>query len=915
MANQRPDPDALLARVQAAEARQARGKLKIFFGMAPGVGKTYAMLEAGRKLAKEGADVVVGYVEPHARPDTLALVLGLDVLPRREIEYRGAKVQEFDLEGALVRHPRIILVDELAHSNAPGLTHVKRWQDVEDLLGAGIDVFTTVNVQHLQSLNDLVAQITGSVQRETVPDAVFDSADEIELVDLAPDDLIDRLREGKVYLPQLAERAIQHFFRKGNLIALRELALRRTAERVGAQMEEFQASNIVAGRPAVTERLLVCVGASPHSARLVRATKRMATSLRAPWIVCHVETPVVKQLPPEDRDRLAETLQLAEELGAERVTLSGTNMADEVLHYARERNVSKIVVGKPQSPRWREWLRGSYIYELTRKCGDIDIYVITGDDAPLPRRSKAPALPALLFGRYALALLVLAACTAIAFLIQPQAQTATLVMLYLIGVVVSSIWLGQGPSIATSVLGVLTFDYCFVPPYYSFAVADTEYLFTCLVLLATGLVISNLTARVRFQAISARQREQRMAALYALSRDLVNATSMTDLVAATQRHVPDAWGGDICLGLPTDATRERSPLKLHAPPEAVRHFDDNNLAVAQWAYEHNQIAGFGTDTLPSAAAVFVPLKTAQTCLGVLGLRPTDKTLPTHEQLRMLEALASQVALAVERVRASEEARGWLVQVESERLRNALLSSVSHDLRTPLAVISGAADSLLEVLSKNEQPAAGEKEALAVRRELLETIVNEGTRLAWLVDNLLSATRLESGAAELHKEWHVLEDVVGSAIQHAGKRLAEHSLSVHLPADLPLIELDSALIEQVLTNLLDNAARYSPAGAPITITARAEADRTIVEVSDHGVGLAAGEAERVFDKFYRGAHSRASARGAGLGLFVCRAIIEAHGGHIWATNRAGSGATFSFDLPRSGQPPSVPAEQEEARAAK
>jgi len=915
MANERPDPDALLARVQADEARQARGKLKIFFGMAPGVGKTYAMLEAGRKLAKEGADVVVGYVEPHARPDTLALVLGLDVLPRREVEYRGAKVQEFDLEAALARRPRIILVDELAHSNAPGMTHVKRWQDIEDLLAAGIDVFTTINVQHLQSLNDLVTQITGSVQRETVPDAIFDSADEIELVDLAPDDLIDRLREGKVYLPHLAERAIQHFFRKGNLIALRELALRRTAERVGAQMEEFQAANIVAGRPAVTERLLVCVGASPHSARLVRATKRMATSLRAPWIVVHVETPLAKELTPEDRDRLAETLGLAEELGAERVTLTGTNMADEVLHYARERNVSKIVVGKPQQPRWREWLRGSYIYELTRKCGDIDIYVITGDDSPPPRRPKAAALPVSFFGRYAMSLLVVAVCTAFAFLSQAHAQPATLVMFYLIGVVISSIWLGQGPSIATSILGVLTFDYCFVPPYYSFAVADTEYLFTCVVLLATGLVISNLTARVRFQAASARQRELRMAALYALSRDLVNATSMTDLVAATQRHVPDAWGGDICLGLPSDPARERSPLKLHAPPEAAKQFDDNNLAVAQWAYEHSQIAGFGTDTLPSAAAVFVPLNTAQTCLGVLGLRPTDKTLPTHEQLRMLEALASQVALAVERVRASEEARGWLVQVESERLRNALLSSVSHDLRTPLAVISGAADSLLDVLSTSDGPSTNGRGDRAVRRELLETIVNEGTRLAWLVDNLLSASRLESGDAELHKEWHVVEDLVGSAIQHAGKRLAQHSLSVHLPADLPLVQLDSALIEQVLTNLLDNAARYSAPGAQITITARAEPDRVIVEVADRGVGLAPGEAERVFDKFYRGVNARASARGAGLGLFICRTIIEAHGGRIWATSRANAGATFSFSLPRAEQPPSVPSESDETRAGK
>ncbi|MBI2824420.1 MAG: sensor histidine kinase KdpD [Planctomycetia bacterium] len=897
MNDDRPDPDALLARVQAEEAREARGKLKIFFGMAPGVGKTYAMLEAGRKLAKEGADVVVGYVEPHVRPETQALVMGLDILPRREVDYRGAKLLDFDLDAALARHPQVVLVDELAHTNAPGLTHAKRWQDVEELLAAGIDVFTTLNVQHLESLNDVVAQITGTVQRETVPDSIFEAADEIELVDLAPDDLIERLREGKVYVPQLAERAIDNFFRKGNLIALRELALRRSAERVGAQMEEFLEANVAQRSPA-TERLLVCVGPSPHSARLVRAAKRMATSLRAPWIVLHVETPAARRTSADDQERLAETLQLAEELGAETATVAGTSFADEVLHYARSRNVSKIVIGKPQQPRWREWLRGSYVNELARKCGDIDLYVITGEETAAPSRRSAPAaIPAAVLWRYALAIFVVAVCTAIGFLAVPPMQLASLIMLYLVGVVVCSIWLGHGPSILASVLGVAIFDFCFVPPYYTFAVANTEYLFTFAVMLATGLVISNLTARVRFQAESARQRERRTAALYAVNRELVNATTVTDLVAAAQRHVPEAFGGDVCLGLPVDPTQPRSKIQLLASASAAEPFDEHNQAVAQWAYEHGQIAGFGTDTLPSANAVFVPLKTAQTCLGVLGLRPVERQrLPTREQLRMLSAWATQLALAVERVRATEEARRSLVQVEAERLRNALLSAVSHDLRTPLAAITGASSTLAE---GREQLDAG------TRQELAESIYDEAERLNRLVANLLDMTRLAAGALTVHKAWQPLEEVVGTVLQRLDRRMQGRTVVARLPADLPLVPIDELLIQQVLVNLLENALKFSPPDEPIDLTAAARGSDVVVEVADRGRGLMPGDEQRIFEQFYQS--EKAGRRtGSGLGLTICRGIVELHGGRIWAENRPGGGAVFRFTIPASGSPPVVTA---------
>jgi two-component system sensor histidine kinase KdpD len=900
MTDDRPDPDALLAHVQAEEAKQTRGKLKIFFGAAPGVGKTYAMLEAGRKEGKAGADVVVGYIEPHVRPDTQALILGLDLLPRRQVEYRGATLLEFDLEAALARRPQLLIVDELAHTNAPGMTHTKRWQDVEEILTAGINVYTTLNVQHLESLNDVVAQITGVTVRETIPDSVFEAADEVELVDLAPDDLLERLREGKVYIPHQAERAIENFFRKGNLIALRELALRRTAERVSAQVEDYRRTHAIRETWPVGERLLVCVGPSPMSSRLVRATRRIAASLKAPWLAVHVETPGDLRMTQTDRNRLAQNMRLAEQLGAETVTLGGSSLVEEVVAYARSRNVTKIIVGKSLQPRWKELLLGSFVYDLTRRCGDIDVYVISGDaeesTAPAERRPPPPRP-----GGYLWALGIVVLCTGVGWLMFNQrVALVNIVMVYLLGVVAVSLWLGQGPSILASFLSVAAFDFFFVPPLLTFAVEDTQYLLTFAVMLVTGLTISTLTARVRLQAEAARRREHRTAALYLLSRDLAAVESVAEIVQAVVRHASSAFDAQVAVLLPDGSKRlEVYPVLAggFAPAEKDR-------GVAQWAYDHGQKAGQGTSTLPGADAHYLPLAVSGAAVGVLGVRTTgsDRHLEPDQE-HLLEAFAGQAAVALERAKLSSESEQVRLQVERERLRNSLLSAVSHDLRTPLAAIAGASSTLLDGGSSLDPNS---------RQELLQSISDEVESLNQLVGNLLDMTRLEAGALTVHREWHSLEEIVGVVLNRLGPHLAGRPVTTRLPPDLPLVFVDATLLQQVLINLLENAHRYSPPGAAIDIAASVTGKALTVEVADHGPGLAPGDEERVFEKFYRTAqhHTRS---GVGLGLSICRGIVELHGGRIWAENQNG-GAVFRFSLPLEGRPPEVRVEEEHPQRA-
>ena len=902
MGDARPDPDALLARLQAEEAKRRRGKLKVFFGAAPGVGKTYSMLEAGRKLARDGADVVVGYVEPHSRPETQALVLGLDVLPRQQVAYRGAKLWEFSLDAALARRPQLILVDELAHTNAPGLTHAKRWQDVMQLLDAGIDVYTTLNVQHLESLNDVVAQITGVVVRETVPDSVFEQADEVELVDLAPDDLLERLREGKVYVPREAERAMENFFAKGNLIALRELALRRTAERVGAQMEDYREAHAVAGTWPARERLLVCVGPSPFAARLVRATRRMAVGLKAPWVAVHVETPAEANRSEADRERLAQTFQLAEQLDGETAALSGHDLADELIHYARSRNVTKIIVGKPNRPRWREWFGGSLVYELTRKCGDIDVYVISGDPERTEPSAVRPAAPHTAPRAYLWALLVVAVCTGIGGLLSQYLyfQPTNLVMLYLLGVVAIAWRWGRGPSILASVLSVAAFDFFFIAPQLTFAVQDTQYLWTFAVMLVTAFVISTLTARVKFQAESARGRERRTASLYAASRQLAATQSRDQIARAAVPHIAEAVDARVVVLLP-DNDRRLVPLGADIGGFVPGPHDE---AVANWVLQHGQTAGRGTATLPGAVGVYLPLTASHGVVGVLGIVPNEaKGSLGRDQLHLLQTFAGLVGLALERADLAREAERIRLQMETERLRSSLLSAVSHDLRTPLSVITGAASTLLE----GDAPLDPQ-----VRRELLVSVLEEAERLNRLVANLLDMTRLEAGALEVRKEWQSLEEIVGAALGRLSRQLKDHPVAARIQPDLPLVPMDDLLIQQVLVNLLENAVKYAPAGTPIEVRASAEEGFLGVEVADRGPGLPPADVERVFEKFYRTSDSTGRP-GAGLGLAICRGIVELHGGKIHAQNRGDGGAVFRFTLPLAASPPTVPSPQPAGQA--
>jgi two-component system sensor histidine kinase KdpD len=904
MNDQRPDPDALLEKVQRAENRRHRGRLKIFFGASAGVGKTFGMLLAAHERLAEGLDVVAGYVETHQRAETEQLLQGLEVLPLRLVEYRDAQLREFDLDAALKRHPALILVDELAHTNAPGSRHPKRWQDVEELLDAGIDVYTAVNVQHIESLNDVVSQITGIPVWETVPDAVLAEANEIELIDLPPDELLLRLKEGKVYLPQQAERAAQNFFRKGNLIALRELALRRTADRVDAQMRDYREDHAIRDVWQVKERLLVCIGPDGNAENLVRASYRLAQLLKAEWIVVYIETAKLQRLSRAQRDAILRTMKLAEELGAETVTLSGHRLANEVISYARTRNATRIILGKPTLSGWKRWLLGSLVDTIIRQASDIDIHVVGKESNfmsqvganPYFSRSRlylglASEESGTLFKLregYLWAIAATAICTAICWLMLGRFDLANLIMVYLLGVVVVAARYGHGPSVLSSFMSVILFDFFFVPPRFSFAVSDTQYLITFAVMLLVALVISNMTANTHHQARIAGHRERRIASLYAMSRELAATRGEGNIVRIAVKHVAEVFEAQAVVLLPN----ETGILTYPKDEGTAQSCHGSDLSVAQWVLDHGHMAGQGTDTLPGGEVVYLPLKAASGIIGVLALLPLNpERIALPEQQRLLETFTSQIALALERVKLAVEAQNVQMKMEAEQLRNSLLSAISHDLRTPLAAIVGSSSSLVR---------DGNRLSNEARQELGQTIYDEAIRMAGLANNLLDMARLESGAVVLNRQWQPLEEVVGGALAGLTSRMVNHPVTIRLPHDLPLVEIDSMLIERVFSNLLENAVKYSAPGTPIEISATSSQTELVVTVSDWGDGIPAGEEQRIFEKFYRVA-SEGNQGGAGLGLSICRAIIEAHGGWIWADNLASGGAAFHFALPLSEAP--------------
>ncbi len=898
MAEERPDPEALLKRAREEEAQQHRGKLKIFFGATAGVGKTYAMLQAAHEQQEDGVDVLVGWVETHGRAETDALLKGLKILPPRTVDHRGATLREFDLDAALARRSALILMDEWAHTNASGSRHPKRWQDIEELLAAGINVYTTVNVQHLECLNDVVTQITGVRVRETIPDSAFDRADDVELIDLPPDDLLQRLKDGKVYVPEQVQQAIQNFFRKGNLIALREMALRRTADRVDQQMEVYRRDHAVVRTWPAGETIMVCVNIKPRGARLVRAARTMAAELHGKWIAVYVQTSRHLRLPDSERSGVIETLRLAEQLGAETVTLTGDAVSQELLAYARSRNVTKIIVGKPIRPRWSEWLFGSVVDELVRNSGDIDINVITGE------AGEGRPLLATTFqrtsdwGAYGRGVSVVIACTAVSWLMFPYFGVANLIMVYLLGVaVVASRW-GRGPSVLASVLSVAIFDFFFIPPYFSFAVSDIQYTWTFAVMLVVALLISGLAARGRRQVQATRQHLRRTAALYAMSRDLATQRGVDKLAAVAAQHIREVFDSQVAVFLPDQTGR----VTLQRSGGLFFELDPKEAGVAQWVFDHKQPAGLGTDTLPGASALYLPLTGSRGPTGVIAVRSAQPVrLLDPEQFHLLETFSNQTALAIERARLAEETQQVHVQVETERMRSAILSSVSHDLRTPLATITGAASSLLE---------GGRQLGASAQQELARAIYEEARRLDRLLRNLLDITRLEAGAMQLQKEWHHLEEIVGSALTRLEQRLGDRKIRTDFPPDLPLLRLDGVLMEQVVINLLENALKYAPPRSMIELSASKADGAVVFEITDRGPGLQPGDEQRVFEKFYRADSAREG--GVGLGLTICRGIVEAHGGRIWAENRPGGGALFRFTLPVEAHQPGT--EPETARSA-
>ncbi|WP_144108335.1 DUF4118 domain-containing protein [Paraburkholderia sp. BCC1886] len=935
----RPDPDELLDKLQRDEAKRQRGALKIFFGASAGVGKTYAMLQAARRRIDEGVDVLVGVAETHGRSETAALLEGLAVLPLAQLVYRGRELGEFDLDAALARRPQLILVDELAHSNLPGARHLKRWQDVHELLDAGIDVYTTVNVQHLESLNDVVGQITGIRVWETVPDRVFDRADEVTLVDLPAEELLDRLRDGKVYLPQQAERAVRNFFRKGNLIALRELALRRTADRVDAQMREYRADRSIERLWQARERLLVCVGPGAEAPLLVRAAARLAASLKADWLAVYVETPALQRLPAARRERTLNALKLAAELGAETATLAGSDALAAIVGYAQARNVSKLVAGaSTRTGVWR-WLRRPFGERLAQRSGELDLTLIRASserDGGAQRRlldttanAWRDALSAARERRsppraYGLAVAMCAAISLLASWLSAHIDLTNLVMLYLLGVVFTAARLGRGPGVLLSFLSVAAFDFFFVPPRMSLSVSDTQYLLTFFGMLLTSLVISHLTSSLRREARVARRREQRTGAMYAMARELAAALTTEQIVGIGSRHVGEVFGARVAILLPDSADRVRQKLDDPDPAAFTLDGDALDIDVGQWVYDRQQPAGHGTDTLPAAAALYLPLKAPMRTRGVLAvvLREAREVQPPEQQ-RMLDAFAAQIALALERVHYVDIARDALVNMESERLRNALLSAISHDLRTPLTTIVGFSSMLAQgrESAAAELPESPESSESPARRqaddELVDAIHEEALRMTSIVTNLLDMARLQAGSLRLNQQWTLLEETVGAALRACKRVLARHPVRVLLPADLPLLHLDAVLMERLFSNLFENAAKYAAPGTEVTIGAqRLDADgQSFVRVSvdDLGPGLPAGMEARVFEKFTRGEKESAKP-GIGLGLAICRAIVEAHGGTIGALNRQGAegqieGARFWFTLPVLTAP-AVPEDEHE-----
>jgi two-component system sensor histidine kinase KdpD len=880
----RPSPDALL---KAAE-REGRGKLKIFLGAAPGVGKTYEMLTAARQRKVEGVDVVVGIVETHGRAETEAQLVGLEVVPRRRVDYKGRTLDEMDIDAILKRRPQLVLVDELAHTNAEGSRHPKRYMDVEELLEAGIDVYSTLNVQHVESLNDVVARITRIRVRETVPDRIVDAADEVELVDLTPADLMARLREGKVYVREQAQRALRHYFSPGNLTALRELALRRTAERVDEQMRSYMREHAITGPWAAGERVVVCLDPSPAAANAVRAAKRTADGLDAELIALYVETDRHATLSEAEHGHLAETMRLAAQLGAEVVTVPGHSVVEEILAFARSRNATRVVVGKSRRSRWFELTHGSVVDDLVRSGSGLAIEVAPSSDVPQPstradRLLGIPRTP----GPYLEGTLTTALATAIGVFIDRQIVLPNISLVYVVPVLVAAARHGLVPSLWVAGLSVLAFNFFFLPPLYEFTIRDPANVVAVFFFMVVAIAASTLAARTRSQTEAARREARTTAELYAFSRKIAGVMDLYDLLWIVVTHLARLLNAEVVVLMPPDAQGGKIDLRAAFPPDGA--LSDADLAAARWSWEAERPTGRGTDTLPGGRWLFVPIRTSRAPAGVIGILPTrEGHMLSEAERRLLDAVGSQAAVAIERLILAEDIEKARLGAERERLRSAMLTSVSHDLRTPLASIIGALSSLRSYRDRYDE---------STRDELLGTALSEAERLDRFVGNLLDMTRLDAGAIVPRREPVDVGDLVSTVLRRAAPLLKDRTAISSVAPGLPTLSLDFVLAEQVLFNLIDNAAKYSPPDGRIEIAARQVGERIEIAVRDEGPGIPAEALGRIFDKFYRAHDGDRRRAGTGLGLAIAKGFVEVQGGTLAARNRGDrSGAEFVVSWP-------------------
>lgn len=890
MEENRPDPDSLLAAIQKDEAHQQRAKLKIFFGMAAGVGKTYAMLDAARHLKWEGIDVVVGYVETHHRPETDALLPGLEIIPRQKLEYRGTQLEEMDTDAVLKRRPRLVLVDELAHTNAPGARHIKRYQDVMELLEAGINVYTTVNVQHFESRADAVRQITGITVQETIPDVILDRADEIELIDLSPEDLLKRLSEGKVYTSERVESAVNNFFRTGNLTALREMSLRLTAEHVDHKLQDYMEVKRISGPWKSTERLMVAIGPSPFSEQLIRWTRRLAYTLEAPWSVVYVETP--RPLSADAKEQLAQNLAFARNLGAEVIVSAGEHITEALIRLARQRNVTQIVVGKPQSSRLQRLMRGGTLVDkLIQASGEIDIYVVTGDKEPeasnvrllLPRPVSHSS-----WQRYLWALIIVSCITLIDLAAYNLLNYQAVGLTELVAVLLIAVYIGRGPALLAAAVSAVSWNFLFITPRFTFIISQLQDVILFVMYFVIAIFTGNMTARLRTQERQARYNADRTMALYTLAHETASAVNLDDILQTAVAQIKRVFDAEVMISLSTSGKLATSPH-----PASTFQADEKDFSVAAWSFENGKPAGRFTDTLPLATAQFLPLLTPNRTVGVMGIRTRQNERLSFDQEVLLETFTNQIALVIERELLDEAAEQSAMLKESERLYTTLLNSISHELRTPIATIAGAASSLLD-------PNTGANGGARV--ELTRDIQDAADRLNRLVENLLDMSRLDSGRLKLKLDWCDVNDVIGVAVKRLEKCLADHPLTIHHAPDLPLVQMDFVLMEQVLVNLLDNICNYTPPGTPARIETWIEDQRLQIAVSDSGPGIPAESLDRIFTKFFRVPGTATG--GTGLGLSICRGLVEAHGGTLTVSNGSQGGTRFLIQLPARIPPPPV-----------